>query len=155
MLVRFDPFREVDRLMGQLSPAGRGAPMGVPMDAIRRGDRFMIWLDLPGVDGDAIDLTVDRNVLTVRAERRYPPGEDDQILVSERPQGEFRRELILGDTLDTERVEATYRNGVLELTIPVAEQAKPRRVQVTGGDGAGRVVEGTARESGGEGGGSG
>lgn len=133
MLVRYDPFRDVDRLMEQLAAPARRA-RSFPMDAIRRGDEVLLWLDLPGVDPESIDVTVERNVLTVRAQRRFEEQEGDQIIATERPQGEFTRELILGDTLDTGKMEATYENGVLQVTMPVAEQAKPRRIQVSGGD---------------------
>jgi HSP20 family protein len=145
-VLRFEPSREFDRLAEQMLSAGlRGTPRSVPMDAYRRGDRFLIHLDLPGVDADAIELTVEQNVLTVRAERRFEPEEGDEPLVSERPQGSFTRQLLLGESLDTDRLEADYDQGVLTLRIPVAEQAKPRRVQVTkSGSGQRSIVEGQA-----------
>jgi HSP20 family protein len=135
MLMRFDPFRNFDSLAQML--AQRGGPSQqspIPMDAYREGDRFIVHFDLPGVDPSSIDLTVEKNVLTVRAERTWPASEGQEVLVRERPEGTFVRQLFLGEGLDTEHVEATYHNGVLTLTIPVAEQAKPRKVQVTGGD---------------------
>jgi HSP20 family protein len=136
MLMRFDPFRDVDRLMDQLSGQATRATRSFPMDAFRRGDRFVVDLDLPGIDPGAIDLTVDRNVLTIRAERQATREQGDEVLVSERPQGTFTRQLLLGDTLDPERLQASYEHGVLTITIPVAEQAKPRRIEVSspGGD---------------------
>ena len=101
------------------------------MDAYRRGDQFVVLLDLPGLDPGDIDLTVDRNVLTIRADRRSAGQEGDEVIVTERPQGTFSRQLLLGDTLDPERMQANYEHGVLTLTIPVAEQAKPRRIEVS------------------------
>jgi HSP20 family protein len=131
MLMRFDPFRELDRLSEQMGagPARRS----FPMDAYRRGDQFIVHFDLPGVDPDSIELTVERNVVTVRAERRFELEDADEVLVSERPQGSYSRQLLLGETLDGESISADYDAGVLTLTIPVAEAAKPRRVQVGGG----------------------
>ncbi|MFJ9666820.1 Hsp20/alpha crystallin family protein [Streptomyces sp. NPDC101219] len=135
MLMRTDPFRDLDRLAQQFfgnGVAGRAAAM--PMDAYRSGDEFLVHFDLPGVDPETIELDVERNVLTVRAERRSPVPEDAQTLVAERPSGTFTRQLFLGDTLDTERIDASYDAGVLTLHIPVADQAKPRRIRITGGD---------------------
>jgi len=103
----------------------------MPMDAYRKGDQFVVHFDLPGVDPSSIDLTVEKNVLTVSAERRWQASEDEQIVASERPQGQFSRQLFLGESLDAERVEARYDQGVLTITIPVAEQAKPRKVEVS------------------------
>ncbi|NKX52252.1 Hsp20/alpha crystallin family protein, partial [Arthrobacter deserti] len=102
-------------------------PAAMPMDAWREGDEFVVEFDLPGVDPASIDLDVERNVLTVRAERRARAGEDVEMVAAERPPGTFSRQLILGDTLDTGNVKASYDAGVLVLRIPVAEQAKPRK----------------------------
>jgi HSP20 family protein len=102
------------------------------MDAYRRGDRFIVEFDLPGVEPAAIELTVEQNVLTVRAERRFEPQEGDEVVVAERPYGTYTRQIFLGDTLDSENMQANCEHGVLTLTIPVAETAKPRRVQVGG-----------------------
>jgi HSP20 family protein len=145
-VLRFDPFRDFDRLAEQMLPAGqRGSPRSVPMDAYRRGDQFLIHLDLPGVDPDAIELTVEQNVLTIKAERRFEPDEGDELLISERPWGTFSRQLLLGESLDTDSLEADYDQGVLTLRIPVAEAAKPRRVQITkSGGGQRSIVEGKA-----------
>ena len=144
-VLRFEPSREFDRLAEQMFSGLRGTPRSVPMDAYRRGDQFLIHLDLPGVDPDAIELTVEQNVLTIRAERRFEPEEGDEPLVSERPQGTFTRQLLLGESLDTDRLEADYDQGVLTLRIPVAEEAKPRRVQITkSGSGQRAIVEGQA-----------
>ena len=132
MLMRFDPFRELDRLTEQLASPATRAPKAFPMDAYRRGDRFIIEFDLPGVEPASIELTVEQNVLTVRAERRVEPREGDEVIVAERPQGSYARQVFLGDALDAERVQADCRLGVLTLTIPVAEAAKPRRVPVGG-----------------------
>lgn len=146
MLLRFDPFREIDRLTEQMVSGTRTARM-VPMDVYRRGDSYVVELDLPGVDASAIDLSIDRNTLTIRAERSPVFREGDEVLVAERPQGAFTRQLALGDGLDTERVSADYDNGVLRLTIPVAPTAKPRRVQITSG-GRGHEVVDVAQGSG-------
>jgi HSP20 family protein len=132
MLMRFDPFRELDRLTEQLASTASRAPRAFPMDAYRRGDRFIVEFDLPGVEPASIELTVEQNVLTVRAERRFEPREGDEVIVAERPQGAYARQVFLGDALDSERVQANCRLGVLTLTIPVAEAAKPRRVPVRG-----------------------
>ena len=130
MLLRStDPFREFDRLAQQaLGTTHRPAVM--PMDAWREGDAFVIEFDLPGVALEKIDLDVERNVLTVRAER-MPRNGDGEMLASERPRGVFSRQLVLGDNLDLDRIEAAYVAGVLRLTVPVAERAKPRRIEVT------------------------
>jgi HSP20 family protein len=130
MLMRFDPFREMDRI-AQMATEAAQAPRSFPLDAFRRGDQFLVQFDLPGVDASSIDLTVERNVLTVRAERRFERQHGDEIVVAERPQGVFTRQLFLGDTLDGQRISASYHDGVLTLTIPVAEQAKPRKVQIS------------------------
>jgi HSP20 family protein len=133
MLMRFDPFRDFDRLTQSLQGSDRPTPM--PMDAYREGDVFVVEFDLPGVDPGSIDLTVEKNALTVRAARSWEPKENQEILISERPQGVFTRQLFLGEGLDADNIQATYANGVLRLTIPVAEQAKPRKVQVAAGEG--------------------
>ena len=128
MLMRTDPFRELDRLTQQvLGTSSRPAMM--LMDAWRDGEHFVVEFDLPGVDANSIDLDVERNVLTVRAER---PGRDDpnELLAAERPRGVFSRQLFLGDTLDTEHIDASYDAGVLSLRIPVAEKAKPRKITI-------------------------
>jgi HSP20 family protein len=144
-VMRFDSFRELDRMAEQLlTDAGRRRqPRSFPMDAYRRGDRFFVHLDLPGVDADSIELTTEQNVLTIGAERRFQLEKDDQVVVSERPQGAFSRQLFLSDALDTERIDASYHDGVLTLSIPVAERAKPRRIQVASNGGP-TTIEGSA-----------
>lgn len=128
MLMRTDPFRDIDRFAQQvLGTAMRPAVM--PMDAWREGDHFIAEFDLPGVEANSIDLDVERNVLTVRAERTRL-DEDREFVSAERPRGVFTRRLFLGENLDTDRIEARYRNGVLRLTIPVAEKAKPKKIAV-------------------------
>ena len=132
MLLRTtDPFREFDRLAGQLLGT-TNRPAVMPMDAWREGDVFQIEFDLPGVARESIDLDVERNVLTVRAER-VPRNGDWEMLASERPRGMFSRQLVLGDNLDLDRIEAGYDSGVLRLTIPVAERAKPRKIEISEG----------------------
>jgi HSP20 family protein len=145
-VLRFDPFRDFDRVAEQAFSAGlRGAPRSVPIDAYRRGDQFFIHVDLPGVDPDAIELTVEKNVLTIRTERRFDTEEGDELLISERPQGTSSRQLMLGDSLDSDSLEADYDQGVLTLRIPVAEAAKPRRVEITkSGGGQQSIIEGKA-----------
>ncbi len=137
MLLRTtDPFRDFDRLTAQLLGAGVGTtnrPAAMPMDAWRQGEEFVLELDLPGVSRESIDIDVERNVLTIRAER-LPQNGDWQKLASERTHGQFSRQLVLGDNLDLERIDAAYDNGVLRLVIPVAERAKPRKIQVGGAD---------------------
>lgn len=139
MLMRTDPFREIDRLAEQFfGTAARPAMMH--LDAYRDGDHFFAAFDLPGVDPDSIDCTVERNVLTVRAERRRPAGDGVEVVAAERPMGTFTRQLFLGDTLDADRLEAGYEHGVLTLRIPVAERAKPRRVTITANGDARREI---------------
>ena len=140
MLLRTtDPFRDLDRLTQQIFGT-TNRPAVMPMDAWREGDRFVIEFDLPGVARDSIDLDVERNVLTVRAERVARNG-DWEMLASERPRGVFSRQLVLGDNLDLDRIEATYDAGVLRLVVPVAERAKPRRIEVAAGSSdAGRTA---------------
>ena len=131
MLMRFEPFRGFDRVTEELQGGGRARQ--IPVDAYRRGDEFKVHFDLPGVHPDSIELTVEADVLTVRAARTWTPAEGDQLQISERPQGEFSRQLLLGESLDREHIAAAYEDGVLTITIPVVEQAKPRKVEVTHG----------------------
>jgi HSP20 family protein len=138
MLMRTDPFRELDRLTQHVfgTDGTLARPSVMPMDAWREGDTFHVEFDLPGVDPASIDLDVERSVVTVRAERPARAS-DAELIAAERPRGVFSRQLILGDNLDTDRIAAGYDAGVLTLTIPVAEQAKPRKITVTsegGGD---------------------
>jgi HSP20 family protein len=130
MLVRTDPFRQLDRLAADVfGTAARPAVM--PMDAWRADHEFIVEFDLPGVDPQRIDLDVERNVLTVRAERQPSTGSDVELIAAERPRGVFRRQVILGDALDPDNIAATYNAGVLRLTIPVAEKAKARRISIS------------------------
>jgi HSP20 family protein len=135
MLMRTDPFRELDRLTQQVLGGGPGTwsrPTAMPMDAYRSGNEFVVAFDLPGIEPDAIELNVERNVLTVRAERRPATvGENVEMQVAERPLGVFSRQLFLGDTLDTEHIDAGYEAGVLTLRIPIAEKAKPRKIEIS------------------------
>lgn len=132
-LVRSDPFRDIDRIFQQLwrepGDKTRASALAMPMDAWRSGDTFVIELDLPGVDPDTVEMTVEDNVLVVSADRpRNGTGENEELVVAERPHGSFTRQVFLGDNLDAERIEATYTAGVLRLTVPVASHAKARRI---------------------------
>ena len=131
MLMRTDPFRDFDRLAQQLMGAAgtTSRPAVMPMDAWREGDTFVLEFDLPGVRPETVDIDVERNVLTIKAER--PPRNGDwEMLASERPTGLFSRQLVLGDNLDLDRIDAGYESGVLRLRIPVAEKAKPRKIEI-------------------------
>jgi HSP20 family protein len=132
MLMRTDPFRDLDRL-AEAMLGTRGRPAVMPMDAYRDNNHFVIHLDLPGVTPDTIDLTVEQNVLTVHAERKPPQADSTERIVAERSHGVFSRQVFLGDTLDADNLTAEYDAGVLTITLPIAERAKPRRVEVTGG----------------------
>ncbi len=132
MLMRTDPFREFDRLTQQVFGNGGGTtsrPAFMPMDAWREGDTFVLEFDLPGIHPDSLDIDVERNVLTIKAERPARNG-DWEFLASERPKGHFSRQLVLGDNLDLDNVSASYEAGVLRLRVPVAERAKPRKIAV-------------------------
>jgi HSP20 family protein len=139
MLMRTDPFRELDRLTQQVFgnlPGTWNRPTAMPMDAYRVGDQFVVAFDLPGVSPEAIELDVERNVLTVKAERRpTAAGDNVEMQVAERPLGVFSRQLFLGETLDTEHVSASYDAGVLTVRIPVAAQAKPRKIEISAAEG--------------------
>lgn len=140
-LLRFDPFRDLDRFANEVL-AGARTPRLAPMDAYRSGDRYVVNLDLPGIDPDSLEVTAENNTLTVRAERRDTAPEGAQYVISERPIGSFNRQMVLGDGLDMEHVTADYHDGVLQVTIPVAEQAKPRQIKVGHGSGH-KVITGS------------
>ena len=145
MLMRTDPFREFDRLAQQvLGTPSR--PAAMPIDAYRQGDEFVVEFDLPGVDASSIDLTVEKNVLTVHAERRRNALDGVELLVGERPQGTFSRQLFLGDGLDTDRIDASYVDGVLTLRLPIAEKAKPRRVPINATDKAPTAIDASSED---------
>jgi HSP20 family protein len=129
MLMRFEPFREFDRITEELLAERRVRQ--VPVDAYRRGNEFKVALDLPGADPGSIELTVERDVLTVRATRTSHEEEGDEVQMAERGHGQFGRQLFLGESLDREHISAIYHDGVLTITIPVVEQAKPRKVEIT------------------------
>jgi HSP20 family protein len=130
MLMRTDPFRQFDRFAEQLLGTAT-RPAAMPMDAWRSGNEFIVEFDLPGIDPGSIDLNVERNVLSVRADRQQSSEPEAELVVSERPRGVFSRQVFLGDTLNTDDINATYHDGVLRLTIPVAEKAKPRKIAVS------------------------
>lgn len=144
-LMRFDPFRELDRLTDQVGPGGRPLRT-MPMEAFRRGESFVVSLDVPGVVSDDIDVTVERNVVTINARRQPIRQDGDEVIVDERPHGEFSRQLFLGDNVDTTKVAANVELGVLTLTIPVAESSKPRRVQI-GASSNGQKIGTSQKES--------
>jgi HSP20 family protein len=129
-LMRFDPFREFDRIVEQNFPAGPRTPRSMPMTALRRGDTFLVDLDIPGVDRIDVEVTVERNVLTVRARRSADRQDGDEVIIDERPYGEYARQLFLVDNLDPGGLTADLRDGVLHLTIPVSEASKPRRIHL-------------------------
>jgi HSP20 family protein len=151
VVLTFDPFRDFDRLAGQMFAPGGGAgggTMAMPLDLYRSGEHFVLHCDLAGVDPGSVDVNVDGRTLTIRAERTPRPDADVQWLRRERVTGTFERRLTLGDGLDLERIEATWKDGVLTLTIPVAEAAKPRRIQINSGGGEHQqVLEGTSTET--------
>lgn len=130
MLMRFDPFNDFDRLSRQM--VGQSGKTFMPVDAYRQGDRFWLHVDLPGIDQDSIDLEVEKNTLTVSAERKWERNADDEltVILNERPQGSFSRQFFLGDGLDPDKIEAGYDAGVLTISIPVAEQAKARKITI-------------------------
>ncbi|WP_329192719.1 MULTISPECIES: Hsp20/alpha crystallin family protein [unclassified Streptomyces] len=145
MLMRTDPFRELDRLTQQLmgTTGTWSKPSVMPMDAYREGEEYVIAFDVPGVAADAFDIDVERNMLTVKAERRPTVrGEDVQMELSERPLGVFSRQVMLADTLDTENIKADYDAGVLTLRIPIAERAKPRKITISAADGGRKEISG-------------
>jgi HSP20 family protein len=140
MLMRTESFRDIDRLFDQIVGT-TSRPAVMPVDAERDGDDFYVYFDLPGIDPDSIDLTVERNVLQVRAERPRRTRDGVEVVINERPTGVFSRQLFLGDTLDTEKLEATYDNGVLTLRIPVSDRAKPRRIDIGAGNGGRKQIK--------------
>jgi HSP20 family protein len=146
MLMRTDPFRDLDRVAQQVfGTAAR--PAAMPIDAYRKGDEFVILFDLPGCDPASINLTVERNVLAVHAERMRPSDDDVELLIGERPTGTFSRQLFLAETLDTERIAADYTDGVLRLRVPVKEQAKPRRVDISLGGSPTTTIEASSHDA--------
>jgi len=141
MTMNFDPFRELDRLAGSL--LGGAGPRSMPMDLYRTGDHYVLDVDLPGIDPGSVDIDVDGSVLTIRAERTLGAPEGSQWLTRERQPGSFVRQLTLGDGLDAERITAAYDNGVLSITIPVKESAKPRKIAVAVGGGTEQLAVGS------------
>ena len=141
MLMRTDPFRALDRLTQEFFGANgtTARPAVMPMDAYRSGNEYVVQFDLPGVAPDSIDLDVERNVLTVKAERTPDYEESAEVQVTERPRGVFSRQLFLGDTLDANNIKAHYDAGVLTLRVPIAEQAKPRKIAISGGSEARQI----------------
>lgn len=148
--LRFDPFRELDRWANELVGAAR-TPRPMPLDVYRLGEQYVLRFDCPGIDGDSLEVTAENNTLTVRADRRADAPEDAEFVVAERPTGTFSRQMVLGDGLNLDAVTADYHDGVLTVTIPVAEQAKPRRIEIgRGGDRheGHKVITGSTRNAG-------
>jgi HSP20 family protein len=147
--LRFDPFRELDRVASELMGGGTRSPRLMPLDAYRHGESYVLQFDLPGVDADSLEVIAERNTLTVRAQRRADAPQDAQYVVAERATGQYSRQIVVGDGLNLDDVQADYRDGVLTVTVPVAEQAKPRQIQI-GRPGTGdepKVITGSARET--------
>ena len=132
----FDPFGELDRLAGGLTHQLRTGPRAVPVDLVRDGDRYLLQADLPGVDPGSIDLDLDGNLLTIRAERTPTSHDGAKWIAQERRGGSYHRQFTLGDGIDTEAISAAYEHGVLSLIIPISERAKPRKIRVESADGA-------------------
>jgi HSP20 family protein len=141
MLLRTDPFRDLDRVFEQFTGTS-SRPAVMHVDAERDGDTFYVYFDLPGVDPDSIDVTVERNVLQVKAQRQRQTRDRVEAVISERPMGVFSRQLMLGDTLDTDKLKAAYDNGVLTLEIPVSDKAKPRKIAIGSGNSGRRQIKG-------------
>jgi HSP20 family protein len=144
MLVRFDQFRDYNRLADQFDQIWRRPSSTVAMDAYRHGDEVTIDVDLPGVDPDAIDLTVERDVLTISANREWDHNEDDEVFAAERPHGTYTRRVLLGDSLDSSNLQASYDHGVLTVTLPVSEQAQPRKIAIGSGNGRALIEASTS-----------
>jgi HSP20 family protein len=150
MLLQNSPFRDLDTVFEQLAGRSSATVTSVPMDAYRRGGDVWVHLDLPGIAADTLDITVERNVMTVSGERAWSREKDDRVYLAERRQGTFRRQVTLGEGLDADGIEADYTDGVLTLRVPVAEKAQPRKIQITGGRTAlesDDAVEATSTES--------
>lgn len=149
MLLRFDPFHEFDQTLDEIREPRARVPIrsrSIPMDAYRHGGTFRLHFDVPGVDPDTIAITVENDVLTVEAQRIWKETEDDEVVIRERPQGTFRRELLLSESLDREHIEAQYDSGVLTVTMPLVERAKPKKIVISTG-GEPKVIEATAAET--------
>lgn len=143
-MLRFDPFHDIDAVARQLLSEATGtsrAPRFMPMDLFKAGDHYVLNADLPGVDPGSVDVSVDNGTLTLRAQRTAPSEEGVQWIASERFSGTYMRQLSLGDNVDTDNISATYNNGVLSVTLPIAERAKPRRIEITGGGSGQRTIE--------------
>jgi HSP20 family protein len=146
-LLRFDPFAGFDRLTQQMMGERQG-PRSIPMSAVRRGDQVVAYFDLPGVSAEDVDITIERNIVTIRAERRPARQEDDEVIVDERAYGIFTRQVFLGDSMELNKMTADYARGELCLTIPVSEKAKPRRIELQTSDQEPRQVTASATEGG-------
>jgi HSP20 family protein len=137
----FDPFSTMDRLLGRSGfGEGGGRSLGLPVDVYRRGDEFIVEVDVPGVDPEELDLTVERNMLSITGER-LPRHDDAEVVLCERPHARFSRQLYLGENLDTDAVNATYDNGVLTIAMPVSQQARARRIEIGGGGAGGGTID--------------
>lgn len=131
VLFQNDPFRDFDLMLDRMNGKTRsGGPAMMAMDAYRRDTDVWVHLDMPGMSADSIDISLERNVLTVTASRQWAPNDDDQMYISERRTGDFSRQVHLGDGLDADAIEADYHAGVLTLRIPIAEKAQPKKIEV-------------------------
>ena len=148
-VIRFDPFRDpLERLLS-MAATGTRAPLGMPMDVYRAEDgSYHVEADLPGADPDSVEVTVEHGTLTIRAERSPHYGESEQVIVAERPQGSFTRQLSLGEGVDAENLTASYADGVLQVTIPVSPKTQARRVEITHAPGGSRTISGSTLEQG-------
>ena len=146
-MANHDPFRDLDRVASALFDGAHRGPRRMPMDLYRDGDHYVLTADLPGIDPGSVDIDVDGQLLTIRAERTLAAGEGVKWITREREAASFLRQLSLGQGVDTERISASYVNGVLSVTIPVSEKAKPRKIAVETGEGS---ESGTSAASSGE-----
>ena len=148
-VIRFEPFRDPFERLFSMAATGTRAPLAMPMDVYRAEDgSYHVEADLPGVDPDSIEVTIEHSTLTIRAERTPHYGEGEQVIAAERPQGWFTRQLSLGEGVDTENLTAGYTDGVLQVSIPVSPKTQPRRIEITHTPGGSRTISGSTVEQG-------
>jgi HSP20 family protein len=147
-VIRFEPFRDPFERLMSMAATGTRAPLGMPMDVYRAEDgSYHIEADLPGVDPDSVEVTVEHSTLTIRAERTPHYSESEQVIVAERPQGSFTRQLSLGEGVDSDHLTAVYTDGVLHVTIPASPKTQARRIEITRASGS-RTISGSTGEQG-------